>query len=207
VRYFAGLIPGAKFVELPGIDHMEAVGETEALLSELELFITGKVSDRLHDRILATVLFTDIVDSTKLATMCGDHRWKEIRSEHDAEAVAAIQEYRGKFVKSTGDGILATFDGPARAIRCAKSIGERVQGLNLQIRAGLHTGEIDLIGEDISGIAVNLAARIMALAPNGSVAVSRTVKDLVAGSNLSFSDLGTHELKGVPGEWQIYQVV
>ncbi|HJP82745.1 MAG TPA: adenylate/guanylate cyclase domain-containing protein [Fimbriimonadaceae bacterium] len=205
-RYMAGLIPGAKFVELPGIDHMEAVGETEALLSELELFVTGKVSDRLHDRILATVLFTDIVDSTKLATMCGDHRWKEIRSEHDAEALAAIQEHRGRFVKSTGDGILATFDGPARAIRCAKAIGERVQGLNLQIRAGLHTGEIDLIGDDISGIAVNLAARIIALAPNGSVAVSRTVKDLVAGSNLSFSELGTHVLKGVPGEWQVYQV-
>ena len=206
-RYMAGLIPGAKYVELPGIDHMEAIGETEPLLSELELFMTGRVTDRSHDRVLATVLFTDIVDSTKLAAICGDQRWREIRAEHDAASVASVEEHRGKWVKSTGDGILATFDGPARAIRCAQTIGDRIGGLNLQIRAGLHTGEIDLLGDDVSGIAVNLASRIMGLAPNGSVAVSRTVKDLVAGSNISFAELGTHQLKGVPGEWQIYQVV
>jgi len=204
-RYMAGLIPGAKFVELPGIDHMESVGETEALVSEVELFVTGRVTDRTHDRVLATVLFTDIVDSTKLAAICGDQRWREIRELHDAETEKAVEEHRGKWVKSTGDGILATFDGPARAIRCAKTIGERLADLNLQIRAGLHTGEIDLIGGDVSGIAVNLAARIMALAPNGSVAVSRTVKDLVAGSNIMFADLGSHQLKGIPGEWQVYQ--
>jgi class 3 adenylate cyclase len=204
-RYMAGLIPGAKFVELPGCDHMEAIGETEQLLAEIELFVTGKRSDLVRDRILSTVLFTDIVDSTKLAAMCGDQRWRELRQQHDAISKSAIEEHRGTWIKSTGDGILATFDGPARAIRCAQEIGTGLGPLNLRIRAGLHTGEIDLVGDDVSGIAVNLAARIMSLAPDGSVAVSRTVKDLVAGSNILFEDLGTHELKGVSGEWQVYQ--
>jgi class 3 adenylate cyclase len=206
-RYMAGLIPGSKFVELPGIDHMESIGETDALLSQIEFFVTGKVSERVVDRVLATVLFTDIVDSTKLAVLCGDQRWKELRESHDAIATACIEKYRGKPVKSTGDGYLATFDGPVRAIDCAKTIRSEVQSISLQIRAGLHTGEIDLIGEDVSGIAVNIAARVLNLAPDGGVAVSRTLKDLVAGSNLIFADLGAHQLKGVPGKWQIFQVV
>ena len=205
IRYFAGLIPNSKFVELPGNDHLEWISETEPLVEQIELFMTGKHTGRGRDRVLATVLFTDLVDSTKLAAICGDQRWREIRVEHDAICLSTVEEHRGNWIKSTGDGILATFDGQARAIRCAQAIGDRLSGLNLQIRAGLHTGEIELIGEDVSGIAVNLAARIMALAPNGSVAVSRTVKDLVAGSNIMFGDLGSHQLKGIPGEWQVYQ--
>lgn len=205
-RYMAGLIPGARFVELPGVDHMEFVGETDALVSAIELFMTGKTTDRARDRVLATVLFTDIVDSTKLAAICGDQRWKELRHEHDALAQATVEEHRGRLVKSMGDGILATFDGPARAIRCAQKLGAALQSRGLQIRSGLHTGEIDLVGEDVSGIAVNLAARVMALAPAGEVVVTRTVTDLVAGSHLSFKDLGAHELKGIPGFWQIFQL-
>ena len=206
-RYMAGLIPNAKFVELPGKDHVEWIAETEPLIEQIELFVTGKRTARIHDRVLATVLFTDIVDSTKLAVLCGDQRWRELREKHDAIALQSIERFRGKPIKSTGDGYLATFDGPARAIECAKNIRDEVRSLNLQIRAGLHTGEIDLLGNDVSGIAVNLASRVMSLAPDGEVAVSRTLKDLVAGSNLTFADLGAHQLKGVPGKWQIFQVV
>lgn len=205
-RYMAGLIPGARFVELPGVDHMEWAGEADALVSEIELFVTGRKTDRVRDRVLATVLFTDIVDSTKLAAICGDSRWRELRMEHDNLARTIVEEHRGRWIKSMGDGILATFDGPARGIRCAQALGLALKSKGLQIRAGLHTGEIDLVGDDVSGIAVNLAARIMALAPDGEVAVSRTVKDLVAGSNLTFVDFGTHALKGFEGDWQVYRV-
>lgn len=205
-RYMAGLIEGAQFEELPGMDHLEFIGEVEPLVSKIEMFTTGKISDGVRDRVLATVLFTDLVDSTKLAALCGDRRWKELRQEHDSFALATVESFRGRWIKSTGDGILATFDGPARAIRCAQEIGNGLKARGLQIRSGLHTGEIDLVGQDINGIAVNLAARIMALASAGEIVVSRTVKDLVAGSNLEFADLGSHQLKGIPGEWQIFQV-
>jgi pimeloyl-ACP methyl ester carboxylesterase len=206
MKYVASLIPNSKYVELPGIDHLEWGDGAEPTIAAIAEFVTGKHIEAAYDRVLATVMFTDIVDSTKLAVLCGDKRWRELRDDHDALTLQSIERFRGKPVKHTGDGYLATFDGPVRAIECAKTIRDGVKSMGIQIRAGLHTGEIDLVGEDVSGIAVNTAARVMSLAPDSEVAVSRTVRDLVAGSNLSFTELGTYELKGIPGEWQIYQV-
>jgi class 3 adenylate cyclase len=205
-RYIASRIPGANFVELPGADHWIWAGDVDALADAIEEFLTGARPPRELDRVLATVLFTDIVGSTKTAAELGDRRWRELLSAHDDTVRRELERYRGREVDTAGDGFLATFDGPARAVRCATSIGEAVQGLGLDIRSGVHTGECELDGEKVRGIAVHTGARVAALAGPGEVLVSSTVKDLVSGSGLEFEDRGEHELKGVPGEWRIYAV-
>ena len=203
-RYMAEHIPGARFVELPGVDHAGWEGDDADIGSDIiEEFITGHRPVRELDRVLATVLFTDIVGSTERARELGDRRWRELLDRHDDLARAELERHQGRLVKTTGDGLLATFDGPARAIRCASSLREV---LPVPIRAGLHTGEVELRGDDVGGIAVHIGARVSALAGAGEVLVSRTVKDLVAGSGISFVDKGTYTLKGVPDEWQLYAV-
>ena len=203
-RYLAGRIPGAKYVELPGEDHLIIVGDTEAVLGEIEEFLTGVRPVPESDRVLATVLFTDIVASTTRAAEVGDRRWKEVLDQHDTLARRELDRHRGRLVKNTGDGILATFDGPARAVRCAHAIAGSVTSLGIEVRAGLHTGEVELRGDDVTGMAVHIAARVMDAAGPGEVVVSSTVKDLVAGSGLRFADRGAHELRGVPGEWRLF---
>jgi class 3 adenylate cyclase len=208
-RFLAQNIPGAKYVELPGDDHMlQALDEDvlDLLLDEIEEFITGARHRPEPDRVLATVMFTDIVGSTQRAAELGDRQWRELLTNYYAAVRKELTAFRGREVNTTGDGLLATFDGPARAIRCACSIRERVRPLGLQIRIGLHTGECELIGGDVGGIAVHIAARVAATAGPDDVLVSSTVKDLVAGSQLRFADRGTYGLKGVPGEWRLYAV-
>jgi len=173
-------------------------------LGEVQEFLTGVRAVPEPERILATVLFTDIVDSTRTAAEVGDHRWRDLLEAHQRAVRGALERFRGREVKSTGDGFLATFDGPARAIRSAEAIVEACEPLGIRIRAGLHTGECEVMGDDIGGIAVHTAARVSALAGPGEVLVSRTVKDLVAGSGLEFADRGAHELKGIPDRWQLY---
>jgi class 3 adenylate cyclase len=202
-RYFAEHIPGAKFVELPGEDHAGWEGDADAGTDEIEEFITGHRPVHEPDRVLATVLFTDIVGSTEKARELGDRKWRDLLDRHDELARAQLDRHQGRLVKTTGDGLLATFDGPARAIRCASTL-QTV--LPVPIRAGLHTGEVELRGNDVGGIAVHIGARVAAVAGEGEVLVSRTVKDLVAGSGIAFTDRGTHTLKGVPDEWQLYSV-
>jgi class 3 adenylate cyclase len=206
-RYLAGQMPGARFVELPGIDHLPYIGDTESLVGELEEFLTGVRHTPEPDRVLATVLFADIVDSTSHMVSLGDHRWRDVKAQYLALARREIERCRGQLVDTAGDGVFATFDGPARAIRCGRAISDGVRKLGVALRAGLHTGELESAGEGLSGIAVHIGARVMALAGPGEVLVSRTVKDLVAGSGLRFRDRGGHVLKGVPGEWQIYEVL
>jgi pimeloyl-ACP methyl ester carboxylesterase len=203
-RYFASKIAGAKFVELPGDDHWIAAGNTDEIADEIEEFLTGTRPIPEPDRVLATVLFTDIVGSTERAAELGDRRWREMLNIHNEAVRRELGRFRGREVDTAGDGFLATFDGPARAVRCALSAGEAVQQLGVEIRAGVHTGECELDGLKIRGIAVHTGARITSLAGPGEVLVSQTVKDLVAGSGLAFEDRGVHELKGVPGEWRIY---
>jgi pimeloyl-ACP methyl ester carboxylesterase len=203
-RLMAELIPGARYVELPGRDHLPGAGDQEAIAGEVEEFLTGTRAGGRPDRVLATVLFTDIVDSTKRATELGDTAWRELRERHDALVRARLELFQGREVKQTGDGFLASFDGPARAIRCACSIGEELRELGVEIRAGLHTGECELIGDDLGGVAVHIAARVGAHAGSGEVLVSGTVKDLVMGSGIDLADRGAHELKGVPGEWRLF---
>jgi len=205
-RYLAGRIPGAKLVELPGSDHLIWAGDSDAVVDEIEEFLTGSRHLAEPTRVLATVLFTDVVDSTRRAARIGDTRWRALVDDHDRLVRAEIARFRGERVERRGDGFLATFDGPARAIRCASAIVERVHELGIQVRAGLHTGEIELIGEGVAGIAVHIGARVASLAGPDEVLVSSTVKDLVAGSTLSFSERGTYDLKGVPGSWRIYRV-
>ena len=205
-RYIAARIPGARFVELDGADHIPWVGDSDALLDEVEEFLTGIRPAREPDRVLATVLFTDIVDSTRRLTEMGDRGWRDILASHAAVVQREVQRARGSVIESTGDGFLATFDGPARAIRCAAAIRNEVRRLGLEIRAGLHTGEIELLENRIGGIAVHIAARVSARAGAGEVWVSRTVKDLVAGSGLQFAEQGLFTLKGVPDEWPLYRV-
>jgi len=205
-RYLAEHIPGAKYVELPGEDHVFHVGDTEAMLGEIEEFLTGVRPLPESDRVLATVLFTDIVSSTERSAQVGDRRWKDLLDQHDTLIRPELERHRGRLVKNTGDGILATFDGPARAIRCAQAIAASVKALGIEVRAGLHTGEVELRGEDVTGLGVNIAARVMDAAGPGEVIVSSTVKDLVAGSGLRFADRGTHDLRGVPGEWRLFAV-
>jgi class 3 adenylate cyclase len=176
------------------------------LLDEVQAFFTGVRGTADVDRVLSTVLFTDLVASTERAAELGDRRWREILDRHDAIVRSHVEHFRGRLIKTTGDGVLATFDGPARAIRCARAISEEVRGLGVEVRAGLHTGEVELRGEDIGGIAVALAARVMAKAGPSEELVSSTVKDLVVGSGIEFEDRGAHELKGVPGEWRLYAV-
>ena len=205
-RYLAEHIPGAKYVELPGEDHLVMVGDTETMLGEIEEFLTGVRPLPESDRVLATVLFTDIVTSTERSAQVGDRRWKDLLDQHDTLIRRELERHRGRLVKNTGDGILATFDGPARAIRCAQAIATNVKALGIEVRAGLHTGEVELRGEDVTGMGVNIAARVMGAASPGAVVVSSTVKDLVAGSGLRFADRGTHDLRGVPGEWRLFAV-
>jgi class 3 adenylate cyclase len=205
-RDLAANIRDAKYVELPGPDHLWFHGDSDAILDEVEEFLTGTRATKVVDRVLATVMFTDIVDSTSKAAALGDRRWRELLGRHDALMRRELERHRGREVKTLGDGFLATFDGPARAIRCACSARDAVRGLGIEMRAGLHTGECELIGHDVGGIAVNIGARVGSRAAPGEVLVSRTVTDLVAGSGIDFADRGVHSLKGVPGDWQLYAV-
>ncbi len=205
-RYLAAQIPGAKLVELPGSDHILWVGDQDAVLDEIEEFLTGARRGPEPDRVLATVSFTDIVGSTERAAQVGDRRWREFLESFYAAVRRELARFRGREIDTTGDGFLATFDGPARAIRCAASTSQAVRALGIEIRTGLHTGEIELMGEHVGGIAVHIGARVAALARPGEVLLSSTVKDLVAGSGLEFQDRGAHTLKGVPGEWRLYAV-
>ncbi len=205
-RYLAEHIPGAEFVELSGDDHLWWVGDSEAIVNKIQTFLTGEQPPIEIDRVLATVLFTDIVDSTKQAAEMGDSRWKDFLDTHNAVMHKEIGRFRGRAVRSTGDGYLAVFDGPGRAIRCGAAVSRELRQLGIEIRTGVHTGEIDLMGEDVGGIAVNIAARVLAEAANNEVWVSRTVKDLVVGSGFEFTEKGTHSLKGVPGEWGLFSV-
>ena len=203
-RYIAEHIPGARYLELPGNDSAFASADVQDILDGIEEFLTGHRAAPEMDRVLATVLLTDIVSSTERAADLGDRRWREVLDSQEAISRRHVERFRGRLVKTTGDGVLATFDGPARAIQCARAIGDEIAGLGIQIRAGLHTGEVELRGADIGGIAVHLAARVMAMAAPGEVLSSSTVKDLVVGSGIEFADHGTHTLKGVPGEWRLF---
>lgn len=205
-RYLGEKIPGAKYVELPGNDHLPWLSDAEAILDEVEEFLTGVRHGAEPDRVLATVLFTDIVRATERAAALGDRRWRDLLDSHHALVRRELARFRGREVDTTGDGFLATFDGPARAIRCACAVSEGARELDLEIRAGLHTGECELIGDKVGGIAVHIGARVAASASPGEVLVSSTVKDLVAGSGLRFVDRGVHALKGVPGEWRLFAV-
>ncbi len=205
-RYIASRIPGARFVELPGNDHAISAGDVDAPADEIEEFLTGVRPIPEPDRVLATVLFTDIVGSTERAVKLGDRRWSELLDGHDAIVRRQLERYRGREVDTAGDGFFATFDGPARAVRCATSIRDAVGALGLEIRAGVHTGECELDGDNVRGVAVHTGARVSALAQPGEVLVSGTVRDLVSGSGLAFEDRGEHALKGV-GTRQIYAVV
>ena len=176
------------------------------MLAEVEEFLTGARPSVEHDRALATVLFTDVVGSTEMAAKLGDRRWRRLLEDHDATAGRELRAHRGKLIKSTGDGLLATFDRPAAAIRCTQSLRESLLRQGLQIRAGLHTGEIELMGEDVGGMAVHIAARVSSLAQAGQTLASRTVKDLVVGSGIHFEEAGARQLKGVPGEWKLFAV-
>jgi class 3 adenylate cyclase len=206
-RELADKIPTARLVELDGVDHWPAVGDIKSIIDEVEEFLTGHRHDLEPNRVLATVLFTDIVDSTRRAAELGDRRWRELLQRHDDISRNEIAHFQGREVKHTGDGFLATFDGPTRAVRCAAALAQRIPELNVDIRSGLHTGECELRGDDIGGIAVHIGARIAALAQGREVLVSNTVKDLVNGSGITFRDRGTHALKGVPGEWKLFAAV
>ena len=206
-RYLAEHIPGARYLEIPGDDHLVTDNETQDVIAdEIEEFMTGARHRLEPDRVLATVMFTDMVGSTQRAADLGDSRWHELLNDYYAVVRKELTAFSGREVNTAGDGLLATFDGPARAIRCACSVRERVRPLGLQVRTGLHTGECELIGDDIGGIAVHIGARVAATAAPDEVVVSSTVKDLVAGSKLQFVDRGAHSLKGVPGEWRLFVV-
>jgi class 3 adenylate cyclase/alpha-beta hydrolase superfamily lysophospholipase len=205
-RHMAGCIPAAKYVELSGADHLPWVGDVDAIVGEIQEFLTGAREAPALDRVLATVMFTDIVGSTKRAAELGDRRWLALLDEHHTVVRRELARYRGTEVKTTGDGFLATFDGPARAIRCARSIVEETRRLGLEVRTGLHTGECEMVGDDVRGIAVHTAARVAAAAASGEVLVSSTVKDLVAGAGIRFVERGTRPLKGVPGKWGLFAV-
>jgi class 3 adenylate cyclase len=205
-RYIASKIPGARYVELEGGDNMFSIGDSDGLLGEIEEFLTGTRHYHEPDRMLATVMFTDICDSTRRAAEMGDRGWRFLLERHDALFRHALERHRGREVKRTGDGFLATFDGPARAIRCAASVAEAMGSLGLEVRAGLHTGELEVMDGDLGGLAVHIASRVMSCAGPNEVLVSGTVKDLVVGSGIGFEDRGERELRGVPGEWRLYAV-
>jgi class 3 adenylate cyclase len=203
-RYLADHIAGARYVELDGDDHMYFAGDVDGILGEIEEFVTGTRDVHDSERVLATVLFTDIVSSTEHALRLGDRRWHELLYDHDRMVTARIADYRGRTIRTTGDGVFATFDGPARAIRCALAVIEAARQLNLEIRAGLHTGECELAGNDLAGVTVHIGARIADLAEPSEVLVSGTVRDLVVGSNIAFDYRGEESLQGVPGAWRIF---
>ncbi len=205
-RYLAEHIAGAKCIELPGDDHFPWVGDIDAILKEVQEFVTGVRYVPEIDRVLATVLFTDIVDSTERVVDLGDHQWRDLLEQHHSIVRSELHRFRGREVDTAGDGFFATFDGPARAIRCACAIQEAVAKIGLTIRAGLHTGECEVMGDKVSGIAVHIGARVMEKADPGEVLVTSTVKDLVAGSGLHFNDRGLNALKGIPGEWGLFLV-
>ena len=203
-REIAAQIPGAKYVELPGIDHLPWAGDSEPVLGELEEFLTGNRSAPEPDRVLATVMFTDVVCSTERAAEFGDARWRETLAAHHRAVRRELVRFRGREVKTLGDGFLVTFDGPARAVDCGRAIVGAAGLDGLEVRVGIHCGEIELIGEDVGGIAVHIAARIGAMAGPGEVLVSSTVKDLVAGSDLQFEERGSRRLRGVEGDWRLF---
>jgi class 3 adenylate cyclase len=205
-RYLADHIPGARYVELPGRDHLVATGDVRALVDEIEDFLLGTRGAHGAERVLKTVLFTDIVGSTDRAAALGDRGWRDLVAAHDAVVRQALRAYDGTEVKTLGDGFLATFDGPAQAIRSAREAGERTRELGLEIRAGIHTGEVEIVRGDVAGMAVNIGARVGALAGGGELLVSSTVRELVVGSGIHFEDRGAHTLKGVPGEWRLFAV-
>jgi class 3 adenylate cyclase len=206
-RYLVEHIPGAEHVEIPGDEHLP-YKDQDRITREIERFVRGVRDEEAElDRVLATVLFTDIVDSTATAAEMGDARWRELIDQHDRLAKGMVARYRGQYRKSTGDGLMATFDGPARAVRCAQALVEGMKPLGVEIRAGAHTGEVTLGDNDLAGIGVHVAARVAALAGTSEVWASSTVKDLTVGSGLVFEDAGEHELKGVPDSWHLYRVV
>ena len=206
-RMMGEAIPTARFVELPGNDHIPWLGDADRVLEEIEEHVTGSRHAPEPERALATVLFTDIADSTARAAVLGDRRWREVLDRHHTLVREQLAAYGGREVKTMGDGFLAVFDGPARAIRCAAVIAERSSSEGVEVRAGVHTGECELIGDDLGGMAVHIGARVSAQAAAGEVLVSSTVRELVVGSGIEFADRGTHELKGVPGEWRLLAVV
>ena len=205
-RYMADHIAGAKLVELPGADHIPWLASADVAFEEIAEFLTGERPMTEPDRVLATVLFTDIVGSTEKAAALGDRRWHDLLDGHNAAVRLAIARSRGREIGTQGDGFLATFDGPARGVQCARAIIDSTRPLGIEVRCGLHTGECEIIGDDVGGIAVHIGARIAALAQPNEILTSSTVKDLVAGSGLRFSDFGTKALKGVPGVWNVFRV-
>jgi class 3 adenylate cyclase len=206
-RYIAERIEGARYVEVPGADNYTWAGDTAPMMREIQELLTGASPMAEPDRVLATVLFTDIVDSTRRAAELGDARWSEALAAHDRVIRLNLERFRGREIKTTGDGFLATFDGPARAIRAALAIRDAIAAQGFQVRSGLHTGEVELTGNDIAGIAVHIAARISALAGAGEVLTSNTVKDLVTGSGIVFEPRGPHQLKGIADEWMVYSAI
>jgi class 3 adenylate cyclase len=208
-RELAAGIPGARLVEIPGIDHLGFLDAdaSDRMLAEMEEFLTGARSAPVVDRVLATVVFEDIVDSTRRADARGDRAWRDLLDTHDRTVRRELSRFRGREVKSLGDGFLATFDGPARAIRCAGAIRDSLQGVDVPVRIGVHTGEVELAADDVRGIAVHIASRVAHIGGADDVLVSRTVKDLVAGSGIKFEDFGTHTLKGIPEQWQVFRAV
>jgi pimeloyl-ACP methyl ester carboxylesterase len=205
-RDLASRIPGAKYVELPGADHMWFTGDTDRLLDEIEEFLTGARSAHQADRVLATVMFTDVVGSTERAAQLGDRRWRDLLEGHNDMVRAKIASFRGRAVKATGDGFLAAFDGPERAIGCAEAVMDAAPGLGIEIRTGVHSGVCEAMGDDLGGMAVHIAARVAATAEAGEILVSNTVKELVAGSSIRFQDRGRHKLKGIPDQWRLFAV-
>ncbi|MDQ3822391.1 MAG: adenylate/guanylate cyclase domain-containing protein [Actinomycetota bacterium] len=206
-RWIAAQIPGAEYVELPGDDHLIWSGDVDGVVDEVEEFLTGIRPVREPDRVLATILFTDIVGSTERVAELGDRRWRRLLDEHHAVVRRELERFRGVELDTAGDGFFASFDGPARAIECARAVVEGVRDLGIAVRAGIHTGECERVGGKLAGFAVNVGARVSAEAGPGEVLVSGTVKDLVAGSGLRFADRGERRLKGIPGEWRLYSVV
>jgi class 3 adenylate cyclase len=205
-RYLAEHITGAQYVELPGRFHLSATGQDEEMLDEIEEFLTGHRRVAEVDRVLKTVLFTDIVGSTARAAQLKDRRWKELLDAHDDLVRRELERFQGQEVQTTGDGFLAAFDGPARAIRCAKAVAQRSRAIGLDVRAGLHSGECEMRGHNLAGLTVHIGARVAALAGPGEVLVTSTVRDLVIGSGFDFFDRGRQTLKGVPGEWDVLAV-
>jgi class 3 adenylate cyclase len=202
-RYLAERIPGARFVRLPGDDHIWWVGDTEGLLAEIQEFLTGSRPPPRVDRLLMTVMFTDIVGSTEKATALGDRAWRDLLISHNEAIRKELVRFRGREIKTTGDGFLATFDGPARGLQCAREVRRAVEGLGLSLRIGLHTGECEVLGVDVGGVGVHLAQRVMSEAAPGEILVSGTVRDLVSGSGVEFQDRGQHALKGFSGTWPL----